>query len=388
MKMISPLTTSARAVLTTVALLASALAYAGEDAPLGKPLAAEAGDFALKIETGVVIPLTTPQSQLFVVGGAQTIKALWTLNPWLDLGPSVTFMALSSQANLANPGTAWTFGASLRLKRPHHTPDDDTFFGISPWVDVDALYVRTGPLNRPGFAAAVGASIPLGEKRVFWIGPFARYTHIIQLDRPGYDNHDAKLLTVGLSLEIGSGIEREHQHVAALPAEVRTVTTESFSCPDRDTDGIPDNIDHCPDVAGPMDFWGCPAYKKLVVKKDKLELKEKLYFAWNAAILDPESTATLDEVVQALKDNKGFKVQVEGHTSSEGSDDHNQTLSEGRAEAVLDYLVAHGVAKSRLVSKGFASSVPLDTNKTPEGRENNRRVEFVVNFIIVNDGNK
>jgi len=53
---------------------------------------------------------------------------------------------------------------------------------------------------------------------------------------------------------------------------------------------------------------------------------------------------------------------------------------------VLDYLVAHGIAKERLVSKGFASSVPLDTNKTPEGRENNRRVDFVVNFIIINEG--
>jgi outer membrane protein OmpA-like peptidoglycan-associated protein len=81
-------------------------------------------------------------------------------------------------------------------------------------------------------------------------------------------------------------------------------------------------------------------------------------------------------------------VQVEGHTSSEGSDDHNQTLSEKRAAAVLDYLEAHGIAKERLVSTGFASSVPVDTNATIAGRENNRRVEFVVHFIILNDGSK
>jgi OmpA-OmpF porin, OOP family len=96
----------------------------------------------------------------------------------------------------------------------------------------------------------------------------------------------------------------------------------------------------------------------------------------------------LDEVVQALNDNKNFKVQVEGHTSSEGGDDHNQTLSEQRAAAVLDYLVTHGISKDRLVSKGFASTVPADTNATSAGRENNRRVEFVVNFIILNDGAK
>lgn len=384
------LTLSLKAALTAATMLLVPLARAEDKPALGKPLPAEAGDFSLKIETGVVIPLTTPQSQLFAVGGAQTVKAFWALTPYLDLGPSVGFMALPTQSTQSNPGTAWMFGASLQLKRPHATPDDDTFFGISPWVDVDAFYVRTGPLNRPGFAAALGASIPIGEKRVFWVGPFARYTHLIQLDRPGYDNHDAKMVTIGLSLEIGSGIERERAVLVAAPAEVRTVNTktETFTCPDRDLDGIPDNVDHCPDVAGPMDFWGCPAYQKLVVKKDKLELKEKLYFAWDQAALQDESTPTLDEVVQALKDNKNFKVQVDGHSSSEGSDDHNQTLSEERAAAVLDYLVAHGIAKDRLVSKGFSSSQPRDTNKTAAGRENNRRVEFVVSFIIINDGKK
>ncbi len=84
----------------------------------------------------------------------------------------------------------------------------------------------------------------------------------------------------------------------------------------------------------------------------------------------------------------GFRVQIEGHASSEGGDDHNQTLSEKRAEAVLDYLVAHGIAKERLVSKGFSSSVPVATNLTEAGREQNRRVEFVVHFIILNDGSK
>jgi outer membrane protein OmpA-like peptidoglycan-associated protein len=92
--------------------------------------------------------------------------------------------------------------------------------------------------------------------------------------------------------------------------------------------------------------------------------------------------------VAALQENKSFRVQVEGHSSSDGSDDHNQSLSEQRAQAVLDYLVTHGVAKERLGSRGFSSSVPVDTNKTVEGRENNRRVEFVVNFNIVDDGSQ
>jgi outer membrane protein OmpA-like peptidoglycan-associated protein len=71
-------------------------------------------------------------------------------------------------------------------------------------------------------------------------------------------------------------------------------------------------------------------------------------------------------------------VQVDGHASSEGLEAHNQALSERRAAAVLEYLVAHGIATGRLVSKGFSSLVPVATNRTVAGREKNRRVEFVV----------
>ena len=363
-------------------LLLAPLAQADDQPALGKPLPAQPGDFSLKIESGVVIPLTTPQAQLFMVGGGQTIKALWAINPYLDVGPSVSFMALSSQNSQSNPGTAWTFGGSLQLKRPHHAPDDDKLLGISPWVDVDALYVRTGPLNRPGFAAAVGAAIPLGKKRVFWIGPFVRYTHIIQLDRPGYDNHDGKLLTIGLSLDLGSGLERERAVPAPVPEEIRTINTrvETFSCPDRDLDTVPDNIDRCPDVAGPMDSFGCPAKP---LPQGRLELKQQPHFAWDQSALQEDSYPMLDGVVQSLKDHQSFNVRIEGHASSEGGDAHNQTLSEDRAEAVLDYLVAHGISKDRVISKGLSSSVPRDTNKTAAGRENNRRVEFIVSSNTV-----
>ncbi|WP_309895340.1 OmpA family protein [Archangium sp.] len=346
---------------------------------LAFPLSARAADFGLKLEPGVAVPLTAPQSQRYGVGGGLTLKALFGLNKYLDIGPSVTLLQLPSAAAQAEPGAAWTFGAGLRLKRLHDAPGG---FTLSPWAEADALYVRTGPLNRPGFAVAAGLAIPIGETRAFWIGPFARYLHIIQPERTGYDNHDAKLLSLGISLEVRPGRER----AAVAAAEVRTVTQEVFSGPDRDKDGVADNVDRCPSVAGPMDSWGCPEYKKVVVKRDKLELKEKLYFAWNQATLEEASFPVLDEVVQALKDNPDFRVQVEGHSDSSGANDYNQALSEQRAATVLDYLVSHGIGKERLVSKGFSSSVPLDTNNTVAGRENNRRVEFVVYFNILNDG--
>jgi outer membrane protein OmpA-like peptidoglycan-associated protein len=348
------------------------------------PMSVKAGDFALKLEPGVALPLTHPQSQIFKTGGSETIKALWLVNAYLDVGPSATFVALPAEMSAAKAGVAWAFGGSVRVRRPRNT--SETFLAVSPWVDADVLYVRTGDLNRAGIAAAAGVSVPIGKNRIFWLGPFARYFQILQNDRTGFDNNDAKILSLGISLEVGTGVERERTSDTVI--QTRTINTETFLCPDQDRDGIPDNVDHCPDVAGPMDNWGCPAYKKIVVKKDKLELKEKLYFAWDQAVLQEVSFPVLDEVVQALNDNRSFRVQVEGHASSEGGDEHNQTLSEQRAEAVLHYLVTHGIDQKRLASKGFGSSVPLDTNETIAGRENNRRVEFVVYFTILNERDK
>jgi outer membrane protein OmpA-like peptidoglycan-associated protein len=375
-------------VVSCLAFLLSEPVARGDEAkpPGHQPLPVRVDDLALKVEPGAALALTDPQSRIFKAGGGQTIKALWNLNGYLDIGPSATFLALPAEASSRDLGAAWAFGGGVRLKRPHDVRDDDKFLAMSPWVDADILYVRTGALDRVGFAAAAGLALPIGTSRVFWVGPFVRYLQIIQPDRVGFDNHDARILSLGISIEVGSGVERAREVIATK--EVRNSDSVTFSCPDRDQDGIPDNVDHCPDVIGPMDSWGCPPYQKVIVKHDKLELKEKIQFGWDQAILQDDSLPVLDEVVRALKENKGFRVQVEGHASSEGEDEHNQTLSEKRAEAVLDYLVAHGIAKERLVSKGFASSSPADTNRTVAGRENNRRVEFVVNFIILDDRSK
>jgi outer membrane protein OmpA-like peptidoglycan-associated protein len=201
----------------------------------------------------------------------------------------------------------------------------------------------------------------------------------------GFDNRDAKVLRVGLSLAVGSGIAaRRRQDVAT--AEVYEEAPPAQD-PDRDNDGVSDQTDRCPDIAGQVETSGCPPYEKVAVLPDKLEVKDKIAFQWDSAQLDAESYPALDELARVLTDNPGFRVEVQGHASSDGADAHNQTLSEQRATVVLDYLVARGVAKDRLASKGFSSSAPMNTNQTSAGRVTNRRVEFVVHLIIVNDGN-
>lgn len=345
--------------------------------------------YSLKLEPGLAGALTNPQSDMTEAGFAQTVKLLFGVNRWFEAGPSATFTTLPASPSMTDSGTSWAFGGSARFMRPRDLAvGQGTLRALSPWVDVDLIYVRTGSLNRPGFAAAAGVAVPIDEQRRFWIGPFVRYSQIVQGEREGFDNRDAKILTAGLSLEFGSGLGPKREPVAAVVEEpVAPVEPVVVAASDRDGDGLADDSDNCPDVAGLAENAGCSPYEKVVVKPDKLELKQSIAFERDSAKLDEASYPVLDEVVVALQDNPGFKVQVDGHASSEGSDAHNQTLSEARAQAVLDYLVLRGVAADRLVSKGFSSSQPNQTNLTTAGRESNRRVEFVVSFIIVKEGN-
>jgi outer membrane protein OmpA-like peptidoglycan-associated protein len=71
-------------------------------------------------------------------------------------------------------------------------------------------------------------------------------------------------------------------------------------------------------------------------------------------------------------------LQVEGHTDSVGSDQYNQALSEQRAEAVRDYLIQQGIASNQIGARGLGKTEPIASNETPEGRQQNRRVELVL----------
>lgn len=100
-------------------------------------------------------------------------------------------------------------------------------------------------------------------------------------------------------------------------------------------------------------------------------------FDVNKATLRPESMGVINEIATLMIDHPEIKFSVEGHTDSDGDDDLNQTLSENRAQTVMQTLVKMGIDSNRLTSKGWGESKPLDTNDTPEGKANNRRVEFV-----------
>ena len=357
-------------------------------APLAVPATASALDVGVEIEPGLALPLTAPQSSRFTLGGELTLKGYVGLGRWFDLQAGVAFLSLAAAKSTvpATMGTAWSDSLGLRLHRPHDADlERGGFYAGAPWIDADADYVRTGPLDRFGVTVGAGVSFPLSQSRVAWLGPFVRYMQIVEPKRVGFDSGEGRFLFVGLNFELGTSPIPPSPAVLAPPPAVECPVCAPPPPPlsDRDHDGTPDSYDNCPDVAGPRENQGCPLYKKVIVKADKLELSEKIFFAFDRSDIEPVSYPLLDEVVQALKDNKGFRVAIEGHTDSVGPAEHNQTLSEGRASAVQKYLLDHGIPQARLSYEGFGSKVPTDTNKTAAGRENNRRVEFVVHFRIL-----
>jgi len=118
-------------------------------------------------------------------------------------------------------------------------------------------------------------------------------------------------------------------------------------------------------------------YLEKIEKGTKLVL-ENIYFETNKAILYPASLPMLNRVVDFLKNNEAVRIEISGHTDNVGSATLNNNLSQARAKAVIDYFAANGIGQNRLVAKGYGFTQPIESNKTPEGKARNRRVELKI----------
>lgn len=105
---------------------------------------------------------------------------------------------------------------------------------------------------------------------------------------------------------------------------------------------------------------------------------KNLFFDFDSDSIKPSSYSELYLLVELLHENPEIKISINGHTDSVGSDIYNKTLSENRALAVRNYLIKRDIDPSRLFSKGFGASQPIEPNETPEGRAINRRTEIVI----------
>jgi outer membrane protein OmpA-like peptidoglycan-associated protein len=165
-------------------------------------------------------------------------------------------------------------------------------------------------------------------------------------------------------------------------AGVKTDDPKTNGCPppppDKDKDGIPDDADACPDQPGVANEDpkknGCPALA--VISEGQIKISEQVKFKTGSAEILKDSDELLTAVYQILKDHPDIKVKIEGHTDNKGAAAMNLNLSKKRAASVSAWLQLHGIDKARLTSEGYGQTRPIDSNDTDAGRQNNRRVEF------------
>ncbi|MDR0580242.1 MAG: OmpA family protein [Campylobacteraceae bacterium] len=183
--------------------------------------------------------------------------------------------------------------------------------------------------------------------------------------------------TLGVSYVFGE--EPKHPEVVVEPAEdnvtedeVQTVATEEEAVTetvvDSDNDGVSDDNDLCPNTPAEfkVDDVGCITSVAL-----------KVNFATNEADIPDEFKSNIETVAKILNSETDYEVIIEGHTDSTGSKEFNIKLSEERAKSVAQELIRLGVDGSRITTEWFGEEKPVASNKTPEGRAENRRIEAI-----------
>jgi len=118
---------------------------------------------------------------------------------------------------------------------------------------------------------------------------------------------------------------------------------------------------------------------RVEVRDNKIEIHDKIQFDFDKATIKPASFDLMNEIAAVIAKNPQIKrLRIEGHASSEGDAGHNKKLSDERARSVMKYLDDHGITPSELTAAGYGAERPIADNSTETGREQNRRVEFVI----------
>jgi OOP family OmpA-OmpF porin len=186
------------------------------------------------------------------------------------------------------------------------------------------------------------------------------------------DSYGDWLALVGFNIALGERAAAAPEPRESAPPPPAPPPAPPPVSTDDDKDGVNNQKDRCPNTpAGQMvnPDDGCPV-------EEVIDLRG-VNFDFDKSTLRPDAIQILDNAVEVLKKHD-VRVSVEGHTDAVGTDAYNQGLSERRAKAVYDYLIANGVPASKIVgSKGWGESKPIDTNESADGRANNRRTELV-----------
>ncbi len=146
-------------------------------------------------------------------------------------------------------------------------------------------------------------------------------------------------------------------------------------CPDSDGDGIHDGRDRCPNSPGSVATNGCPEISQ--ADRETLDIAMRsVEFDTGRSTLKSESSAILNQIADIMRRYPDYNLSIAGHTDNTGSARANQELSERRAKACYEFLIARGVSSNRMNYAGYGESKPIADNSSLKGRALNRRTEF------------
>jgi outer membrane protein OmpA-like peptidoglycan-associated protein/tetratricopeptide (TPR) repeat protein len=259
-------------------------------------------------------------------------------------------------------GRKW--GRPENMGYPINTPDDDTYYRLSP----DGSYAYLSSYRIGGY----------GEKDIYTINYIknatirgkvlsAKDSTIIpgvelvfsgtQADKTALSYRDiTKPLTGDYQVNVLSG--RSYQ--VALSKDGKNITTEEFAIPVSTNDStVVEKNFYIPYV----DTTSQVAFKNIYFDTDKFKLR-------------PESITELDNISGILKANPGVNISIEGHCDSRNTDEYNMVLGQNRSNAAYNYLKKAGIAETRMVTVSYGERRPAAANDSPENMQLNRRVEF------------
>jgi OmpA-OmpF porin, OOP family len=261
--------------------------------------------------------------------------------------------------------------AAVKVILPRALPERFT-------IEFDAYFTHSNYQLVVGTAAPASGSL--------WNG-FHDHLFLVGVTGTGVETRQAGARrSVTPAMEVGEGLVPvrilvDGTYAKVYVAEKRVANIPNAEFPRTDELWL-ENVYHAsheaPMYIGPVRVaeGGTDLYRRLV--EEGRVATQGILFAVNSATIQPESTPTLVEIGTMLKDHPELRLRIEGHTDSTGDDAANLDLSRRRAEAVRDFLVArYGIDGGRLETEGMGETNPVADNATPEGRQNNRRVELV-----------
>ena len=173
--------------------------------------------------------------------------------------------------------------------------------------------------------------------------------------------------------------DRSDDAADRCPLQAGPVDNQGCPDSDRDADSVADRLDNCPDQSGTAANHGCAARQFVALAPGRIQLLDPVTFTTSRSIIRRRSLHVLDNLAAVMNAHPELtRFTIAGYTDERGGTEPNKILSQRRADAVKEYLVAHGVATERLEAVGLGEEQPLQPNTTAMGRSQNRRVEIQI----------